>query len=314
MKNIFWLQLFAEGEDAGASVETPATTEAPTGESPSQMDNMMSRIPERARGAFKEAYQETHKEVETPPPVEQETPPERVPLAELIKTNAEYKAEYQAGVEKAIANRFKKYDGIEQKNAQMQQALDIVAQKYGIDPTSSDFVETLTQKISADDSFYENYAMEHDMSVEEAKRNLALERKVRDLEAREQQQRQQEENRQAMQTLYANAEKTKLQFPSFDLDTEMQSEQFRRLVIATGGDTTAAFHAVHWNEIIPQRVAIETEKARQAITQSIASGQTRPSESGLSKVPAAVVNAEPSYNGMSAKQMREFAERTFRKR
>lgn len=317
MKNIEWLQMFAEGEggDTSASTEptTEVTQEAPSGEmdSSAQVDSIMARLPERAKGAFKEAYKETHK----PAPVVAEEPqpepaPAHVPYSDLIKSD-EYKAEHKAYMDKTISERFK---GTEAKMSKMQKALNIVAQKYGLDTSAEDFLDNISQKVESDNSYLEDYAMQHDMSVEEARRNIELEQKVKTLEAQEQARQQEARNAEAMKQLMANADRTKQMFPNFDLDTEMQNEQFRRLLFATGGDTTAAYQALHWNEIIPQKVAIETAKVKQALTNSIATGQKRPMESGMSNSPAAVVNAEPNYEGMSAKQMREFAMKNFRKR
>jgi hypothetical protein len=115
-----------------------------------------------------------------------------------------------------------------------------------------------------------------------------------------------------MRILYQNADETKKLFPNFNLDAEMQNEKFRKMLFATGGDTTAAYQALHWKELTAQTVAIESERAKRAITNSIASGQLRPTESGLSNNATGVVKTSPSYKGMSAKEMREYAQSHFR--
>lgn len=318
MNNYKWLQLFAEeGGDTGASApaETPVqTTETATGEQPMtpEAEAFMSRIPERAKGTFKEAYKKTHKSepvaeipAEEPP---QTTEPQRVPLSDLLKDEA-YKAEYQTMMDKAFASRFKKYDGLEEKVNQMTKTIEVVAQKYGLDPTSQDFLEAVSQKVNSDDDFYAQYARERDMTIEEARRSIELDRKLKEANEKEQALAQEEENRKAMQTLMGYAQQTRQKYPNFDLSTEMSNETFKQLLFAYKGNTTEAYEALHREELQQKAVEEATSKAKQAVTQSIASGQNRPVESGLSNVPVAVATGEPSFKGMTAAQMREYAKK-----
>lgn len=335
MEKFNWLQMFAEGEggDTGASVAPTstegATAEAPTsGEAPmpTEAEVQMARIPERARGAFEKAYKKTHKsapaQVEQPAPVAEEataSKPEHIPYAELIK--GEYKDEHKAYMDKTIAERFKGVDAIKAQNAQMQEALGVVAMKYGLDPKSDNFIETLSQRINADETYIEDYAMNRNMSVEEAKRTLQLQKQVEQAEAREQaeiqrreqavrEQQQLERNRRIRES----AEKTKAIYPNFNLEKELENEKFLKLLWATDDDTTAAYKVLHWNEIVPQQIARETAKATQQVTQSIASGYTRPTENGLSNAPAMKLDMKPAWQGMNSTQMAEFARKNLSRR
>lgn len=320
MKDYKWLQLFAEGEggDTGASVEASPQTQAETGEASSpdaQMDEMMSRIPERGRGAFKEAYEQTRKS--TPQAEEPATEPvTHVPYADLIKSD-EYKAEHKAWADKAFSERFKAKDseiaGLNESIAKMKDVLGRLAPKYGLDPNSDNFVDEVSQRLASDDSIIEEYAMQHDMSVEEAKRNLDLQNKIQKMEAEERQRQMDEQNRQLTQALLFHADQTRKQFPEFDLDNEWKDERFRKEVFSHGMDTTVAYQIVHMDEILHRVTTQETAKAKAAITQSIASGQNRPMESGLSRQPAAMVRTTPSFDGMSTRQMREYAEKNLKR-
>jgi hypothetical protein len=106
--------------------------------------------------------------------------------------------------------------------------------------------------------------------------------------------------------LRQNAEKTKLQFPDFDLDTEMQDERFRRLCAATNGDTTAAFMACHGNEIITSSVQRATRQVQAQTAQAVASNKARPIENGISSTAPSVVSQD--FRKMNLQQIREFAE------
>ena len=322
MEDYKWLQMFAEGESGdGVSASTesaPATETQATGEtSPSnaQMDSVMSRIPDRAKGAFKEAFEETHKSSQAEAPKTESVA--HIPYADLIKSD-EYKAEHKAWADKAFSDRFKAKDneiaGLNERIAKMSNVLGKIAPKYGLDTNSDSFLDDLTTKVDSDDSFLEEYAMQHDMSVEEAKRNLELQSKVQRMEAEERQRQADEQNRRLTQTLLFNADNTRKQFPDFDLDKEWQNEEFRRQCFNNNMNTTVAYKIVHMDEIMHRGVSQAAEKSKVAIANSIASGQNRPLESGLSNAPSGIVRTTPNFDGMSARQMREFAEKNLRRR
>ena len=312
MEDFKWLQMFAEGEGASAGAESTSEGSVASGETgtqDAQLDSLMSRIPERQKGAFKEAYEQTHKgEVETP----KSEPKVHVPYSELIKSE-EYKAEHKAYMDKTISDRFKAKDneiaGLNQRNAQLTEALGKVAPKYGLDPTSEDFIDQMMQRLDTDESFIEDYAMAHDMSPEEAKKSLELQNRVQRAEAEQIRAQNEARNAQLARVLEMNVNKTKEQYPEFDFDTEWQSEEFRKEVYNHDMDTTAAYEFIHRNEIRKRDIENATKKSQVAIANSIASGQNRPIENGLSKAPAAVVRTTPNFDGMSSAQMLAFAQK-----
>ena len=320
MKKYKWLQLFAEGEAEGASAsadvaptETTATGEADS--SNAQMDSLMSRIPERGKKAFKEAYEQTHP---TNAPVEEtKTEPSHVPYADLIKSE-EYKAEHKAWADKAFSERFKAKDneiqGLRQNNAKMGEVLSRLAMMYELDPTKENYIDALSEKISADDHFYEQYGIDHDMNRAEAKRFLEQEQRIKKAEAAERQRQADEQNRQMTQALLFHADQTRKQFPEFDLDKEWANEEFRRQCFNNGMDTTVAYQIIHMDEILHRNTAQAANQTKVAIANSIASGQNRPMESGLSNSPAAQIRTTPNFDGMNARQMREYAEKNLRRR
>ena len=235
---------------------------------------------------------------------------EKVSYADLIKSD-DYKDDHKAYMDKTIADRFKKYKGLENDYERAKATLEIVANKYGVDPNVENFLELLIEKIEADDSYYENYAMEHDISTEEARKIVTMERKVAQIEAEKAERERQENARQQFMVLQNNAAKTKQQFPDFDLETEMQNEKFRRLCAVNNGDTTAAYMACHWNEILPRQVHMATQKAQSQTAQAVAANKARPVENGLSSTAPSVVKQD--FRNMSLKELRAYAEEQRRK-
>lgn len=311
----FNLQLFGEGGDGGDGGSASSTGEGTVG---NPGEKIPERIPERAKKYYQQAVEKTRNQSASPTKQAEPTQTTKEPkptetkasYEELIKSD-DYKDAHKAYMDKTIGDRLKKYKGLEDDYSKAKSTLEIVANKYGVNPMDENFLEVLNQKIEADDSYYENYAMEHDISAEEARKIVTMERKLQQAEAEKQAQQKQEAMRQQVMLLRQNAERTKAQFPSFDLDTEMQNEKFRRLCAVNNGDTTAAYMACHWNEIIPATAQMATKQAQAKAAQAVAANKARPVENGASSQASSVV--EQNFKGMSLKDIRAYAEEQRRK-
>ena len=318
------LQLFGEGGDGGDGSSAVAAGDNAIDTSG---EKIPASIPEKAKKYYQKAMEKTsaNSAVSTPlasepvqPTNEPKATTEKIPYADLIKSD-DYKEEHKAYMDKTIGDRLKKYKGIEEISGKQKAILDIVASKYGVNPDDENFLEVLQQKIDTDDSYVENYAMEHDISNEEARRILTMERKVARMdaekaaiEAEKAEIAKQEQMRQQIMLLRQNAEKTKSQFPKFDLDTEMQDERFRKLCAVNNGDTTAAYMACHWNEILPATVQMASRQIQAQTAQAVASNKARPIENGLSSSAPSVV--EQDFSKMNLKELRRFADEQRRKK
>ena len=318
------LQLFGEGGDGG---DGSSAVSAGDNAIDTSGEKIPASIPEKAKKYYQKAMEKTsaNSAVSTPTASdkvqtanEPKTTTEKIPYADLIKSD-DYKEEHKAYMDKTIGDRLKKYKGIEEISGKQKAILDIVASKYGVNPDDENFLEVLQQKVDTDDAYVENYAMEHDMSNEEARKILNMERKVARIdaekaaiEAEKAEMARQEQMRQQIMLLRQNAEKTKSQFPQFDLDTEMQDERFRKLCAVNNGDTTAAYMACHWNEILPATVQMASRQIQAQTAQAVASNKARPIENGLSSSAPSVV--EQDFSKMNLKQIRQFADEQRRKK
>ena len=308
------LQLFGDGGDGGDGGST-----APAGENgvENSGDAIPAFIPEKAKKYYKKAMEKNTASatVATTPstpaqPTNEPSTAEKLSYEDLIKSD-DYKEDHKAYMTKAIGDRLKKYKGIEESLGKHKELLDIVANKYGVSPDDENFLDVLHQKIDADDSYYEQYAMEHDISTEEARRLVTMERKVAQIDAQKAEMERQEQMRQQLLLLRQNAEKTKARFPQFDLETEMQDERFRKLCAVNNGDTTAAYMACHWNEVIPAQVQMASRQIQAQTAQAVASNMARPIENGLSSSAPSVVQQD--FSKMNLQQLRQFAEEQRRK-
>ena len=301
------LQLFGEGGDGGSGGATASSGESAGVES-GEKKEIPASIPEKAHKYFQKAMDKLPKAQTPSEEVQTTSEPqttEKMSYADLIKSD-DYKEEHKAYMDKTISDRLKKYKGLEADYGKAKSTLEIVANKYGVNPNDENFLEVLNQKIEADDSYYENYAMEHDISTDEARRIVTMERRLAQADAEREAQAKQEQMRQQIMLLRQNAEKTKMQFPNFDLDAEMQNEKFRRLCAVNNGDTTSAYMACHWNEILPATVQMASKQVQEQTAKAVASNKSRPIENGLSSVAPSVVKQD--FKGMSLAEIRAYAD------
>lgn len=315
------LQLFADGGgDGGDGGSASASVGEGVGSNDSGEDKILASIPEKAKKHYLKAKEQNKSgsttdnsanaqgdRVQT---TNEQTTTEKPSYSDLIKSD-DYKEDHEAYVKNLVSDRLKKYKGIEENLGKQKALLDTVALKYGVSPEDENFLEVLAEKVEADDSYYENYAMEHDISEEEARRVVTMERKAAQYDAQREEMERQEQMRQHIIVLRQNAEKTKAQFPDFDLETEMEDERFRRLCAVNNGDTTAAYITCHWNEILPATVQRATRQAQSQTAQAVASNQARPIENGLSSTAPSVV--ETDYSKMNLQQIKKQAEEWRRK-
>lgn len=296
------LQLFGEGGEGGSTGEGAEGNESGV--------DVPSSVPERARKTYQDAVK---KHQTSDPQTTSETEPEtpsKMSYADLIKSD-DYKAEHQAYMEKTINDRLKKYKGMEEESTKMRNALETVASKYNLDTASETFLDDLARRIDEDNSYYESYAVEHDITPDEARRIVSLERQVKANEAQRAEAERQEQMRQQIMLLRQNAEKTKARFPEFDLEREMQDEKFRKLCAVNNGDTTSAYMACHWDSIIPNAVTQASQQAKAQTVQAVQANKNRPAENGLSGSASSVVTQD--FSKMSLKELRAYADEQRRK-
>lgn len=296
-KFLFNLQLFADGGDGGDGGE--ATDEG------GEMGEELARIPNRARKAYKEAVEKTKPKAESTK-AEESTEPKKLSYMDLIKSD-DYKEEHQAYMDKTIKDRFKKYDGMEERNKKMAGILDSIALKYNLDTKSDSYLDELEKAVNSDDSYIEDFAMEKGISNDEARSQITLQRKLDSYEEEKRLREAEERKNARTQRLFMGAEKCKQMYPSFDLDTEMQNEKFVKICMATNEDVLAAYEACHHDEIMKAYGQKATIVANQQISNSVANNQKRPLENGIQGSASAIVTKD--YTRMNLQQIREEAAR-----
>lgn len=276
MKSKMNLQLFGEGGDGGApgaaegGAAEAAVSQVAAGKKTSSnpLANVQYGIQE-GKEAEADAAQ-----VVTP----EETPPDRKKEFEkLIK--GEYKEQYDERVQAVLNKRFKTQGLLEERQRQMAPIMDILAQKYGVDTTDGIDYEKLRQAIYDDDTYYEEEALQKGIPVAALKEMKRMERENTEFKQAMAERQREDANHKAYESLLKQSDEVKKLYPGFDLATEMDNQNFARL-IAANVDARTAYEVVHRDEIQPAMAQYVAQRTAQKIAQNIQSGNTRPTENG----------------------------------
>lgn len=220
----------------------------------------------------------------------------------LIK--GKFKDLYDKRVQGVIKERFKKYDGVEKANKQMQKTLSLIGQRYGTEDASE-----LYDKISKDASLFEAQALEAGMSEEAFldKKRVEFENKqlLQEIAKRDEDER----NREVFRQWQASEAELQKIYPSFNLQAELSNERFGRL-LASGVDMRTVYEVVHHDEVV-RSVAANTAAAvaeKQASVNAL--NAKRPTESGLSS--QAGVTKTNDVTKLTREERKKLAERARR--
>lgn len=234
--------------------------------------------------------------------------PEEDRATKWQKVREEFSAEFGADVQNIVQNRLKNSKKAEETLHKLGPALQQLSERYGVQP---DDIDGLIAHITDDDSLYEEEALQRGIPVETMKQIKQLEARQAQYDRQQAEAEQEEVFRQHFQKLVQQGEAMKGTFPNFDLMTELQNPDFQRLTSPeVGVDVQTAFYVVHRNELQPMAMQIGMQQAQARLAQSVASGQRRPRENGVSQGAPLDVRDDPSK--LTAKDREEIKRRVQR--
>lgn len=216
------------------------------------------------------------------------TPDRNAEFERLIK--GEYKDLYDARVQDTIQKRLKSSKETVDKFTALAPTLELLGKKYGVDPTD---IAALTQAIEADDSYYEQEAMEAGMTVKQLKDFKQMQRENADLKRQMQDQQKQENASKIYAGWMQQAEEAKKVYPGFDLRAEMNNPKFVEL-LRSNIDVRTAYEVTHKDEIISGAMQFTAKTVESKLAKKIAANGARPAENGMSSGSAAVVKSDVS--------------------
>lgn len=254
------LQRFAEGAAAGSGDSGVGTDDAGQ-DVTAQSDELFDTGAEEAT----DNNQQDDAEEET--------------FEKLIK--GRYKNEFDQTVSGIVKGRVK---NMQTSLDRLEPVIKLMSEKYGVDASD---IDKLTEAITNDDSYYEAEASELGMDVQTLKRIKELERQNEEFAKAISEREQDDQNREAWADILRQSEKLKKVFPNFDIEEEMQDEQFGML-IAAGVDVATAFKVIHESEIQPQMMRYAAQKAEQKVANAVRSNKGRPQEGSGNSQPVRV--------------------------
>lgn len=213
------------------------------------------------------------------------------PNAEFEKLiKGQYKAQYDQKVQDTIQKRLKGTRETVEKYTALQPVLEILAKKHGVDAGD---IDALTKAIEADDSYFEQEAMELGMSVKQLKELRSAQRENADLRRQIQERQKQENAEKIYSTWMQQAEETKKVYPGFDLRAELGNSKFLDL-LNSNIDVRTAYEVLHKDDIIPAAMQFAAKTVESKLANKIASGASRPAENGMNSGSAAVIKSDVS--------------------
>ena len=259
------LQLFAEGGDGGTGAEGATGATATAAGSQTTGDT-------------------------TPAAEVTETPTEdrNAKFEALIK--GEYKDLFDSKMQDIVKKRVKTMQDTVDKHNALTPTLEMLAKKYGVDAND---INALNKAIEDDDSYYEEEALEKGISVQQLKEIRKMEKENAELKRQMEEQNRKDNANKLYAKWMSEAESTKQIYPSFDLRTEMQNEEFLNL-LRSNVNVRTAYEVIHKDDIISGAMQFTAKTVEQKLTNKIVAGGARPAENGNSSQGASVTKRDVS--------------------
>ena len=304
-----YLQMFAEGGEGGATA-SPAAPAGQPAQSPGDkqaaaaLEKLRERLPKQQKRVEFElpTKQQPAQPVQTPP-----AEPAKPKFEDLIK--GEFKEDFSKHTSEIVKDRLKNVKPKADAYDELTPALEVLFKKHGLEVGD---VKGLVNKITNDDSLYEDEALQKGIPVETLKEMKALEKQAAQLRQYQQQQAEEAAMQKHFLKITEQAQTVKQLYPSFDLQAEMNNPAFARLTHpSVGVDVKTAYEVIHHDQIQPAMAAAIAQKTSEKLANSMQAGVNRPSENGLNPSSNAVKLSEDAHT-WSPEVLRQIAEDTKR--
>jgi len=232
-------------------------------------------------------------------PAQPDATPERDMDAEFeAMIKGEFRDSFNKRTQGILDSRFKQTKQQEAMLNAMQPAMDALASKYGMDISTPDGLQKLTQAIEGDSSFFEDEADRLGVTPKQLQEMRKLERENAQFrQAALQRERQQRSD--AIFNQWSQQEAQAQQaYPGMSLQAEVNDPttgaRFSSL-LRNGVDVKTAYEVVHKDELIGGAIQYAVKQTQQRVTDNIRARGMRPSENGTTGSAATqVIKSDPS--------------------
>lgn len=298
------LQLF-DGAAGAAAAGAPGDAGVNTGVLPQDAagDVAETTEPEVIYGKPPEEIDPNHPaNGEIEPEVAEKTVKEReAEFDKLIK--GEYKDLFDGRVKNIIQRRLPDVKALESQVQSHQDIFALMGAKYGVDAADT---AALQKAIEEDDSYWEDAAENEGLTVDQYKKLKKMEAENAALKRAQIEAEQNTQKEQVFAKWESEAQAIKNFYPRFDLETELQNEQFLRL-LGAGIDMRTSYETIHHDDILTGAMSYTAKEVARRQADAIKAGTLRPVENGISARAPVTVKRDP--NSLTAADMREIAKR-----
>ena len=288
------LQLFADGGAGGEGGAGGAAEGGEAGQGANQQTGVQAAIPARRQGrkATPLANVKYGMQDAGQAPAAQN---QGETFEQLIK--GKYKDDYAKSVQTAIRDRFKKNAATDAQVEKLLPVLNVLSERYGL-ASAEDFLsldaEALGKAVQQDHAHLEKEAMQRGMPVESLAEVKMLQAKNEAYDRQRQQQAQMQKVEAHLMKLMEQEAGVKQLYPGFDLRTELNNPEFKRLTSpGVNVPVQTAYEIVHKDEIITQGMQIAAKKSAEKISRAVQSGTMRMPENALQQQSSVVYKNDP---------------------
>lgn len=218
--------------------------------------------------------------------------------------SGEYKDLYEADTQKMVNRRFKEMKTLQKANDEAKPIMEMLMSRYGVEDAAS-----LQEALENDEDYWQQAAYDAGMDVSQYMEFNRLKRENKAfLEAQAEREGMEKANKQLAEW-NAQAEVVKQKYPNFNLETEIQNEDFVRL-LSNHIPIEHAYKLLHFDELMNNQISSTQAATENRVIENIRAGSQRPIEAGLSSQNA--ISTHVDVTKLSKKQRAEFAKRAAR--
>ena len=190
--------------------------------------------------------------------------------------NGKFKDVHTEETQRMINRRFADDSAMRQRMEQMQKAIDIVAQRYGVEDGD---LQKITSALENDDRAIREQADEAGMTVDQFKEFQRLQRENKAFQAQQKNEIERQMQEQRAREWYRQAVDLQQKFPEFDLKTELQDRNFVS-ALNNGVPMEMIYKTKYFDKYVDESAQSAAASAQKATVDNIRAKGQRPAENG----------------------------------
>lgn len=226
-----------------------------------------------------------------------------VSFKEFLKQNPQYKQEYDGAIRNAVTSRV---SGMKTQIEAYQRITDLLAARHemDLDQNGGYDLAKLYELIEGDRSSMNESALEHGNTPEQEDQRRRDSMQLKRYQANEAKAQKAEADRQKAAQLHQEAQAMAAKYPGFNMDAEMQNQEFAKMVLMDGMPVEKAYKFVHMDDMLQDAMRYSAGKTADAVTASVAAGKARPVE-GAARSNSAGVSTKRSFTAADIEKVKK---------